>query len=430
MLSRYESRSWPHEKNSDDERNSVLRCKHILALLVFISTPGIVDAQDIENLAGGSPDSFLIGGLSEERTWLQEHGAVVRVFATNDYVGVVSGGIDRKGGIVGNFNSTVELDTDKLGLWEGGKALVYGVGVYGADPTKFVGDYQYTDNIEGIDQYILYQAWYSQTFIEDTLDVLMGVHDFNTDFAISEFALPLINSSFWLPVTISQRATPTFPTTGLGVRIKVQPTASSSIQYGIYDGHAGSPNRPLAWDIRLRRGDGAFHIGEVGYTPEGVTTGLKKVAVGAWYNSGNLVDNKGNPRSGNYGTYLLGDYQFTAEEVDSTQGLGFFLQLGQADAKRNQISRYFGTGFSCKGLIPDRNDDTAWLGLNIARNSSDFRAANQGRERSERVVEVGYRASLTPYLAISPDLQYVINPFMNPSTDNALVVMVRSEIEL
>jgi porin len=136
-------------------------------------------------------------------------------------------GIDRKGGFLGNFNSTVELNTEKLGLWKGGKALIYGVGVYGVEPTKFVADYQYTDNIEAIDQYILYQAWYSQAIIEDTLDILVGVHDFNTEFVVSDFALPLINSSFWLPVTISQRASPTYPTTGLGVRVKVQPTSSS-----------------------------------------------------------------------------------------------------------------------------------------------------------------------------------------------------------
>jgi porin len=136
------------------------------------------------------------------------------------------------------------------------------------------------------------------------------------------------------------------------------------------------------------------------------------------------------PRSGNFRSYLLGDYKLTEEELDATQGLGFFIQLGQADGQRNQISRYLGTGFSYRGLTSDRDEDTAWFGFNIARNSADFRTANQGAERSERVIEFGYRASLTPYLALSPDVQYIMDPSMNPSRSNALVVMLRTEIEL
>ncbi|MEZ4651824.1 MAG: carbohydrate porin [Candidatus Eisenbacteria bacterium] len=48
-------------------------------------------------------------------------------------------------------------------------------------------------------------------------------------------------------------------------------------------------------------------------------------------------------------------------------------------------------------------------------------------ESSETVFEFVYRASLLPYLAVQPDLQYVTNPGAS-SADDAAVGTIRIEV--
>ena len=66
-----------------------------------------------------------------------------------------------------------------------------------------------------------------------------------------------------------------------------------------------------------------------------------------------------------------------------------------------------------------------------AYNSSPFREAMQQAgsifDHSEVALELTYRAPITPWLAIQPDVQYIINPGTDPSIGNALVVGARLE---
>ena len=49
-------------------------------------------------------------------------------------------------------------------------------------------------------------------------------------------------------------------------------------------------------------------------------------------------------------------------------------------------------------------------------------------ERTETVIEAAYRAEVLPGLILQPDLQYVINPNMDPEVDNALQLGIRLEM--
>lgn len=274
----------------------------------------------------------------------------------------------------------------------------------------------------------MYQMWYAQSFFNERLSLLFGVHDYNTEFSLSKFALPLLNASFWLPITIGQRLTSTYPTTGLGARIKANITDDLYAMYGIYDGRPGDPKRQFSWDIKLRSGDGAFQIAEIGLEESDEEARTYKLAFGTWHNSALTTNNRGENISSNRGGYLIGDYQFLREEHDGSQGAGAFIQLGQADSDRNQISKYLGTGITYTGLIPGRDKDIAWIAYNIAKNSRDFLNNNPGTQSSERVFELGYRYALRPYFALTPDLQFVQDPGMNPKIQDAVVLSLRTEI--
>ena len=49
-------------------------------------------------------------------------------------------------------------------------------------------------------------------------------------------------------------------------------------------------------------------------------------------------------------------------------------------------------------------------------------------KRREIAIELTYRAEITEYLAIQPDLQYVINPGLVPGRDDAFVAGLRLEL--
>ena len=48
-------------------------------------------------------------------------------------------------------------------------------------------------------------------------------------------------------------------------------------------------------------------------------------------------------------------------------------------------------------------------------------------EHTETAIEFTYRAEICPWLILQPDVQYIINPSMDPSLKNALQIGVRLE---
>ena len=107
-----------------------------------------------------------------------------------------------------------------------------------------------------------------------------------------------------------------------------------------------------------------------------------------------------------------------------------FGRVGYADSKVNQFDSYFGGGLVYTGLFSE--EDMAGVSVAAVHNGSEFRKAqlNEGTkaDKSEIVVELTYNTSITSWLAVQPDFQYVINPGMDPGLDDALVFNTRFEV--
>jgi porin len=106
--------------------------------------------------------------------------------------------------------------------------------------------------------------------------------------------------------------------------------------------------------------------------------------------------------------------------------------MGFASTKVNQLGSYFGGGLVYSGLIPGRNEDQIGLAVAAAINGGKFKQAQEdaGRpvEGAEVTFELSYTSQILPHLAVHPDVQYVINPGMDPSLKNALVFGARFEL--
>lgn len=409
------------------------RYKVLLLLACLVCGVGNLSAQEppnVEEVILANPEEHLLGDLG--RGELEKAGIRFEAFNVSDFWANTKGGHNRGGGVIGNMNLILTLDTEKMKLWNNGAFVFWGIGIYGRQSSLAVGDYQYSSSIDAPDSVDPYEMYYQHTFLDDSLEVLAGIHDFTLEFAVLDYAYTLLNSSFATPSTITQMPYSFYPYTGPGTRAFAKLTEELYLLVGAYDGDTANFTNPRHQTWAISKQGGIYSIGELGLDVEGAAKRYHtKVALGGWYNSGTTVDYYGDDSSGNFGTYLLGEQELWREHSDDPeQGLGFFTQVGQADGQVNINPWYFGAGVRYEGLIAGRDQDVAAFGYAHAQMSSRYREYVGATADSERVWELNYRAQLTKSITLTPDVQYVMNPYVNPELSDALIFYLRTEVAL
>lgn len=382
----------------------------------------------VTNSALAEDRDYLTGDWGGVRSELAENGILIDSILTLDAVANLKGGLKRDEAYLGNVDLTLTVDTEKAGLWSGGTFFAYGLGNFGDTPTEIVGDIQATSNIEAPETFKLYELWYDHAFYDDKLAVLFGLHDYNSEFDVLEYGGSFINSSFGIGPDISQVGPSIFPTTSLAARVRIQSESDFYILAAVYDGIPGDPDNEKGTHIKLSSDDGLFYAFESGLSG-GEDDDYYKIAIGSWYHTTDFEDFDGGIRDANNGFYLLGEKRIWSEE-DVTQGLGAFARIGVADSDRNQIARYFGFGLSYTGLVPSRDEDIAAVGFAFARNGNEYKDSDPEALGGETAIEANYRIGITPYLAVTPDFQYIVNPGAVKGVDDSFLVGIRVEIAL
>ncbi|MDO9315322.1 MAG: carbohydrate porin [Burkholderiaceae bacterium] len=107
---------------------------------------------------------------------------------------------------------------------------------------------------------------------------------------------------------------------------------------------------------------------------------------------------------------------------DPKRGIGMFFSAGVSDGKANPIKNSFQLGLVGKGVVPGRPHDDFGIGWARAKFSDDFvpflrENLNLGLDH-EDVVELYYKAAITPWMSVGPSLQ-VISPALNKTFDAA-----------
>ena len=386
------------------------------------------EPPNVEEVVLADPDEHLLGDLGRGK--LEQEGARIEAFAIHDFWSNVSGGLERGSGVIGNANLILSLDTTKLGLWEDGSFVFWGLGVYGSRPSRVLGDFQYTSSIDAPSSVELYEGYYEHSFLDGSVAVLAGIHDFSLEFAILNYAYTLIGSSFITPPTITQYPISFYPTTGLGSRTAVRSDDGLYGMLGIYDASPTNYNEQHQRTWSFSKREGIYTIAEIGWRQDEKDGPQSKVAFGAWYNSGSFTDMTDQERTGNFGSYFVAERHVWQEVEGEAQGIGMFLQVGQARSDRNTCSWYYGTGISYTGLLPGRDEDVAAIGLADAFFSSAFKDYYGSDDDSERVLEINYRMRVLSSTTITPDVQYVMNPYADPTVDDALILYLRTEVAL
>ena len=401
--------------------------RYLFLALLAVFIPSMADAESFFTQRDG-----LLGDWNGARSQMAEEGLTFELVYTGEVISIASGGARPTDGIyLDNTDLTLTLDTGKAGWWNNGTLFVYILSNRGEDPTDYVGDAQGSSNIEAGNNTRLYEFWYEHSFADDTVGLLFGLHDLNSEFYVSEYAGLFFNGSFGIGADVSANARPSiFPVAAPGVRIRWDVISKLTLMAAAYDGTPESEQENTNGFFVSVDGDkeGYMYIVEADYkvNPDGDESAFPPgtYKLGTWQNSGDFEE-LANPANTNSksGFYLVADQ--IVYRVEGGQGLRVFLQYGIADKTVNEVDSYLGFGFNYVGLLPGRDSDTFGVAVAKAHFSKEL-AVIGGNE--ETVTEITYNMPVFPWLAIQPDIQIIDNPGGDKTADTVTVHSVRIEI--
>jgi porin len=356
-----------------------------------------------------------------------------------------SGGIRQATTYLSNIDLRISVDGEKLVGWKGGSAFLYVLGDLGGDPSKNVGDAMISSNIETpVNTAKIYELWVQQLFFEDKVSLLVGMHDLNSEFYVTDSSGLFFNSNFGVGKDLSQTGVngpSIFPTTAPAIRLRAEPTKEFYCQFGAWNAQSGDPGNPYGTKFRLDAQDGLLLISEMAYL-RGKLDQSKypgKYAVGYWtytrtFDSLNqsITDANGNAvpvQAESHGIYFLA-------EQTVHHNATVFARYGIASTQVNRFGTSLGAGAVLTGLLPKRPRDRFGLAIAHVTDGGEYKnsLASQGIAfpGAETALEANYRIELLSGIAVQPDYQYIIHPqgdpVNHPGLANASVGALRFEV--
>jgi porin len=340
----------------------------------------------------------------------------------------VHGGLRRGSAFLEHLEAAVDVDTERAVGWRG--ATLHVSGFWNDDDAlsdRLVGDLQAISNKDAPGGARLYEAWIRQAFGPATVKV--GVVDLNSELAVNKTATVFVNGAQGLGLDLAQvgeNGPSVFPTTGLGVIAQAPIDRHWRVQVGAFDGLPGGFETPREPVFSIGRHDGILAIAEVVHESDDEA----RVAVGLWSHSARFDGlDASTSRHASMGGYGLVEGPLARWGDRRLHG---FARLGLAEPTTEEIAAAYSAGLVLRGRLLGFTDEALGLGVTSVQTGAPYRraqaAAGARVGRHETTVELTYRAQVTPWLAVQPDLQYVINPGADPALKNALVMGLRFEV--
>lgn len=357
---------------------------------------------------------------------------VIEAVYTGDAWRNVSGGLRRDDAYLDNIDVVATLDAERAFGLTGTTILVSGLHNNRTTLSdRIVGDIQTISNIDTDGATRLYEAWVERVFAGGAMKV--GLMDLNSELDVNETGALFINSSHGIGPDFSQvgeNGPAIFPITGLGLLGRVDLSERAQLRTAIFEATVGDPDHPRRTTIDVESDEGALLVAELTFLP----TESSRSILGVWRHNGrssDLADPERQHRDESLGLYALVEGALLSAGEHALNG---FVRLGFADGDIHQIARYQGAGIVWSGPLLGASKREEQLGLAVATitNGNEFRRAQAALgstfERHETAIELTYRVQATPWLALQPDVQYIVNPGTDPALDNAWVVGLRFEL--
>ena len=370
-------------------------------------------------------------GLGRE---LEELGVSIGLGATQVYQVNARGAASthrRAGRCAGSYDLELNVDFEKLARLPGGSMYLLAEGSWsdGIDASSVGSLFGVNDDAGGDRAIDVTELWYEQALLDGKLRIRAGQIDLTGGFecrglpsAFDGNAYANDETAQFLNGALVNNPTIPFPDNGLGVMAHLQPLEWWYLAAGVADAQADA--REVGFRTTFHEEDYFFSIFETGVVPHlpsanGALPGAYRV--GFWYDPQpkDCFDGRGVKRD-DVGLYLSFDQAVFKENGDDedSQGLGVFARYGANRGDVNEIRHFWSAGAQYQGLVPGRDDDV--LGFGVSRGHLSSRAGFTSSQ--ETAMELYYNARITPWLNVSPSVQYIFSPGGDHDVNDAVVV--------
>jgi porin len=418
----------------------------ILAAVSILILSGIMNVSNAE-----TPD--LSNSITQQNASpnifpdLAESGIEVIFGLTSIYQQNIHGGLSthrRAGRLSGSYDLEITSDIEKLLGFRGGTLFVHIEGGWpdtqGIDAASVGSVFSVNADAMGNRTMDVTELWYEQSLLDGTFLIRIGKMDLTAGFEHNNCPVAFDCSIFandetsqFLNGALVNNPTIPFPDYALGVAGFYSPIEWWYISAGVVD--AQNDARETGFRTTFHKEDYFFYVFETGLTPQlnsenGSLQGAYRI--GLWNDPQPKTNSDGTKNYRDDVGFYISCGQMLCKEIPSPeddQGLGVFFRYGYADSRKNDITNFWSAGFQYQGLIEGRDEDV--LGLGFAHGIFSNSASTNYPEDYESALEIYYNAQVTPWLNISPSIQYITNP-SNPANPakagDAVVTAIRAQM--
>ena len=394
----------------------------------------------------------LTGDWDGSRDELAKRGIVLDVDLLLTPQVNMSGGRSIGGNLWGNVDYTLNIDTQKLGLWPGGFFKFQADTGFGSNIFQDVGAIVPVNTaalLPGINNRTtaLTNATLMQ-FLSPQFGLVAGkinTVDLGVTYFYGDYSTQFMNAAFNFPMTLEQVPLSTFGGGVIGIpREDIllsalvlgpngTPTSDSVSQ--AFDGSVlvlgsaqltvkpfglvGHQSVSFSWNDMQR-----FSLNQ---DPTNLAALLLQTRFPRLANPGPVLEailaerfpnllvpaQPPNHSESSWAMSYAFDQYFWQPDNDPKHGVGVFFGFGASDGNPNPVKYAFLTGLGGKGVVPGRPDDSLGIGIARTQFSNAFvpflrQQFNLGLQH-EDAIEMYYNISVTQWLNVTADLQ-VINP--------------------
>lgn len=418
-----------------------------LCLIAILTVGGVATSQE---QGPWWTWSTIDGDWGGYRDILADHGLAFSGTNVADFQGNVSGG-ERKGFAPANsLLLAIDADLEELASLNGLLFHAEFVEVEGQNlSTKTLGNVLQVANAFAQQGYYLGQMYFQQKLFDEKLILQAGRMTTANDFAsLAVFDDYVSYADNPVPVSLTNNTIYflSLPSATWAAVARLMPMESIALAFGLYDTNLASA-QPFASrhgvDFSFNESDGPMGVGQFTYNLNGGSdsTGLAGTySLGGFYSGARYQLLSGASHThGNYGFYFEAEqmiYRYGGPGSDI--GLTPWIAITYNQPQNiSQLPLLVMLGATYHGLLPGRSDDSAAIAFYYGKlnttspevpSSTVAATADSTSVSSEKVLELDYTCWATPWLGITPDLQYVFNPGGSSSSRNAAVLGVQFEM--
>lgn len=415
--------------------------KVILYLVVMLEAANLLYADSSGNIPERENPA---DGLVSFCRNLENSGIDIELGVTGIYQQNVHGGASthrRAGRNARSYDLELSADLEKLLGIENSSLYVHTEGFWsksaGIDGPSIGSFFGVNGDAFPRDSAVVTELWYEWSMCDDDFLLRIGKMDLTGGFECSGCPVAFDASAFandetsqFLNSALVNNPTIPIPFYALGVAGYYNPVECWYLSAGFVD--AQGDMRETGFRTAFHGRDYFFCIFETGITPEldsnnGPLQGAYRV--GFWNDPQPKAHADATKKyRDDVGFYLSFDQMLAKENTrfDCRQGLGAFARYGYADGRKNDMTDFWSFGLQYKGLLEGREDDV--LGAGFAQGFFSDNATVTYTDDYESAFEIYYNARITPWLNISPSVQYITNPGGSGTVSDAVILGVRAQM--